>query len=352
MKGCPGGLRWWVVGVGNGDVDGFLDGRKFEGGMDEPEFVEICAVTSEGILTKETKAKEEELDDDDDDAYEDEDDLEDDLDDEEEEDIVILRGRGGHRHHRRHHRHHHRHQKKYYHHRHNNSKPSGSDADLETFVTKELVRRSKSPLRHYIRQVREESEAEADENDLWLQGNVSVPPKPKEKPKAWTIPTEGDEDGEIDEGGKTVDREAEAEAQDFIRDVLEEDVPQGHKEGGAPARVPVSNVPGQPTTAQLKALRHTFESADGTSHYNGSITGTCHPRVFIRTCQSILQWTPGEEEVRMLMAKGGGVCYRVFLRDPVGWGYNIGFTALAGATARMVAEKARGEVRVCDVRVA
>ena len=40
------------------------------------------------------------------------------------------------------------------------------------------------------------------------------------------------------------------------------------------------------------------------------------------------------------------MCYRVFLRDPVGWGYNVGSAALAGATARMVAEKARGEVKI------
>ena len=241
MKHCPGGLRWWVVGVTNGDVEGFLDGRKFEGGMQEGEFVEICAVTSEGILTKETKVEEVELEDDgddddggdddydDDDAVKEEDryldDLDDDLDDLEDDDlddeeIVILRSKPHHgryrrdrnRHRGRHQKHHHHHQRKKHHHHRHHPEEADPDSALEEFVTRELVRRSKSPLRHYIRQAREETEAAADENELWLQGNAKLPAKPKEKPVAWSIPAEGEGEGEVEEGGRTVDREAEVSA--------------------------------------------------------------------------------------------------------------------------------------------
>ncbi|GMH55260.1 hypothetical protein TL16_g01862 [Triparma laevis f. inornata] len=357
MKFCPGGLRWWVVGVGNGDVEGFLDGRKFEGGMREGEFVEIVAVTSEGILTKQSKKGMDgdgevfleggSVDDDDDTENSD-------------DDLIVVKSR--------HHKHHHHHRKKHQH-RHKKSRlsnhhkrhgkkhqkqpevdSSSSDA-LESFVTKELVRRSQSPLRHYIRQAQESASIKEGEEQLY----IPRPPrhnnnnnKAREKPVAWSIPVEGEAEG-LREGGGSQDKEAEEEAENFINDVLEEDKPAGG-EGGVAENVPMSKVPGQPTTAQLKALRHTLESADATSHHNSSITGTCHARVFIRTCQAILQWTPGEEEVRMLSSKGGEVCYRVFLRDPVGWGYNVRMSGGAGvgvgSTAAMIADKARGGVKI------
>ncbi|GMH94283.1 hypothetical protein TrVE_jg1286 [Triparma verrucosa] len=357
MRHCPGGLRWWVVGVGNGDVEGFLDGRKFEGGMREGEFVEIVAVTSEGILTKESKrdaAGGEEV------FLEGAGDSGDEPEDDDYDDLLVVKS-GHHKHHRKKHRHkkshqhhHHHHHKRHHHQKQKRNLPTDDeDEALESFVTKELVRRSQSPLRHYIRETQESASIAEKEDQLY----VPRPPraasnKAKEKPVAWSIPVEGEAD-DVREGGNSQDKAAEEEAENFINDVLEEDKPAAG-EGGevAVGNVPMSRVPGQPTTAQLKALRHTLESADATSHHNSSITGTCHPRVFIRTCQAILQWTPGEEEVRMLSSKGGEVCYRVFLRDPIGWGYNVGSAGAGGgvggvgSTAKMIADKARGGVKI------
>eukprot|EP00520_Triparma_pacifica_P014973 CAMPEP_0118645300 /NCGR_PEP_ID=MMETSP0785-20121206/7424_1 /TAXON_ID=91992 /ORGANISM="Bolidomonas pacifica, Strain CCMP 1866" /LENGTH=624 /DNA_ID=CAMNT_0006537167 /DNA_START=88 /DNA_END=1959 /DNA_ORIENTATION=+ len=310
MLKVGGGIRWWVLGVTSGDVVGFLDGSSgFEHGkFGEIEFERVAAAVSEAWSREERKEKGDRIrvvvkkkkmkkgrgrsrrrnweDDDDVEDYEEDDDYDDDGsdfassyvadEDVDEEFTPVVQ--------------------------------DVNECDVEEYVDEEVRVREESPMHRLNREEKERKEKEERKAKAFKDRCTSTEELEarKQKGEAWTV--------KINE--KDPDEEEE-DMEQFIENIVNEDEPKKLKPLAAPKPALKSRGMSALDDVKLKTLRIMLEAADASGTYNGALSGTVNARVFQRCVENTLGV---RVDVEGLLGKGG-VCYRVFLRDPEAWGW-------------------------------